>query len=104
MYDKTMAKIKGFYINLEAEKEREKILIKELSEKGRLEVYSRFSAIEGDKAGAEEKGLSKGEDGLWKSWIKLLENVKTDEKNFDYIHIIEDDVIISDEFYKFQIT
>ena len=33
---------------------------------------------------------------------KLLEGVITDdERNFDYIHITEDDVIISNEFYKF---
>ncbi|MDA9739764.1 glycosyltransferase family 25 protein [Synechococcus sp. AH-736-M20] len=97
-----MASIQGFYINLETHKERETILREELSKIGKLHLYKRFQAKEGDETRAKAKKLSKGEHGLWMSWIKLLEEIQKDcSEDYDYVHIVEDDALISEQFYDF---
>ena len=100
-----MASIQGFYINLETHKERETILREELSKTGKLHLYKRFQAKEGDETRAKAKKLSKGEHGLWISWIKLLEEIQENcSEDYDYVHIVEDDAIISEQFHDFTKT
>ena len=95
-----MASFKGFYINLERDKDRENILRNDLGKKGKLTQYTRFKAIEGNAEEATKRSLSAGEHGLWKSWIKLLEIIEQDnDRNYDYIHIIEDDAVLSNQLY-----
>ena len=98
-----MAKIRGRYINLASSTDRKRILTENLTNIGCEHVYTRFNAFEGDENENDRKGLSKGEHGIWKSWIELL---KQEEKykqkhDYDYLHIVEDDVLISREFLKF---
>ena len=95
-----MPKFKGFYSNLDKDKEREMILRNELDKRGKLAEYEKFAAIEGHTDEASKKSLKAGEHGLWKSWIKLLEIIENDkDANYDYVHIIEDDAILSDQLY-----
>ena len=56
-----MAKLKGFYINLDKDKERERILRDVLNKKGKLSVYEKFTAIEGNTEEASKKSLRAGE-------------------------------------------
>ena len=98
-----MAKIRGRYINLASSVDRRKILTENLVNMGCQHAYTRFNAFEGDENEGDRKGLSKGEHGIWKSWIELLkqeEKVKQ-KHDYDYLHIVEDDVVISREFLKF---
>ena len=95
-----MASFKGFYINLKKDKERDFVLRKELERRGRLSKYEKFTAVEGNTEEASKRSLKAGEDGIWKSWIKLLEMIENDSnKNYVYVHIIEDDAIVSDQLY-----
>ena len=95
-----MAKLKGFYINLDRDKERERILRDVLNKKGKLSVYEKFTAIEGNTEEASKKSLRAGEQGIWKTWIELLKKIEQDsDEDYDYVHIIEDDVIVSDRLY-----
>lgn len=95
-----MDNFQGYYINLEKDKERERILLNELSKCGKLKNYKRFNAVEGLESEHSGKSLRKGEDGIWKSWIELLGEIGRHEGN-KYIHIIEDDVIPSKRLYEF---
>ena len=68
-----------------------------------MDSYQRFNAIKGDKTKETitKKNLSDGEIGIWKSWIKILETESRNKhKNYRYLHIIEDDAVISKEFYQ----
>ena len=95
-----MAKLKGYYINLDKDKERERILRDMLGKKGKLFMYEKFTAVEGNIKEASKKSLRAGEQGIWKTWIKLLKKIELENhKDYDYVHIIEDDVIVSEEFY-----
>ena len=80
---------KGFFINLDSEKERRLSLEKHLKELSIANNFERFEAIKPES----EKDLgglkTKGEYGLWLSYLKLFEKiVEYDHKNF---LIIEDD-------------
>ena len=95
-----MAKLKGYYINLDKDKERERILRDVLNKKGKLLVYEKFTAVEGNIEEASKKSLRAGEQGIWKTWIKLLKKIEQESnEDYDYVHIIEDDVIVSDRLY-----
>lgn len=98
-----MAKIRGRYINLASSVDRKKILTENLTNIGYQHTYTRFNALEGDENENDRKGLSKGEHGIWKSWIELLKQEEKDKQkhDYDYLHIVEDDVVISREFFKF---
>ena len=98
-----MAKIRGRYINLASSVDRKKILTENLTNMGYQHVYTRFNAFEGDENKNDRKGLSKGEHGIWKSWIELLKQEERDKQkhDYDYLHIVEDDAVISREFFKF---
>ena len=90
--------IQGIFINLKESTSRRKILEDHLQEVSLEKYYRRFDAIRGKKNIAESMGLKAGELGLWESWLKILEEVTENNINeYEYIHIIEDDVIISNE-------
>ena len=89
--------IRGRYINLDKSIERREKLDKHLEELGLQEHYSRFGAIRGDKNQASKSALRPGELGLWLSWLNLLEEEINNEENYEYLHIIEDDVIMSEK-------
>tara|TARA_B100000674_G_scaffold484738_1_gene490522 strand:- start:166 stop:1077 length:912 start_codon:yes stop_codon:yes gene_type:complete len=95
-----MANFQGFYINLDRDKERERNLKIQLKKVGKLEKYKRFKATEGNSETAGSKGLKIGEDGIWRSWITLLDTIDSDsDKSYDYVHIVEDDVVLSKQLY-----
>ena len=89
--------IRGRYINLDKSIERREKLDKHLEELGLQEHYSRFEAIRGGKDQASKSALRPGELGLWLSWLNLLEEEISNEENYEYLHIIEDDVIMSEK-------
>lgn len=97
-----MARIKGKYINLDNSLSRRVDIEKQINEFRLTKEYERFNAQRSNQEEAASRGLKIGELGLWKSWIKLLEDEsKVSEKDYDYLHIIEDDVILSREFNQF---
>ena len=96
---KKMAKIRGYYINLKSADKRNQLLTANLKSLDKEKNYTRFEAI---KISSSPKSLRTGEYGLWLSWSSLLKQIeKEPNKEYDYIHIIEDDVILSSEFFKF---
>ena len=92
-----MPTILGKYINLARSAERRKIMELHLDDLGLTEIYQRFEAETGDPKEAEQKNLSKGELGLWRSWLKLLKQETENSQSYDYLHIIEDDAILSQQ-------
>ena len=65
--------------------------------------YQRFEAIKGNKTKETntKTNLSNGEIGIWKSWIKILETEsRNNSKDYKYLHIIEDDIILGQDLYK----
>ena len=99
-----MATISGYYINLESSKERRKKCERQLKELGLESRYQRFNAIKGEEKNIDGRRiLNEGEDGIWQSWIKLLTNElnKEDKERSDYLHIMEDDAILTREFVRF---
>lgn len=90
--------IKGYYINLESSTERREILVENLKACGVERNYQRFDAIKGDPIEASQLKLKAGELGLWKSWISLLNyEIKNPDKDYHYLHFIEDDVIMDEK-------
>ena len=97
-----MAKIRGFYVNLDHCEERRQRLERNLK---RLEIaqrYERFPAISGDEQNARVRGMNAGEFGIWQTWLELLRNVSTTAtSDWDYLHVLEDDAEISSQFIDF---
>ncbi|MCB4389389.1 hypothetical protein [Synechococcus sp. MU1617] len=63
--------------------------------------YERFAAIRGMQEEASERSLAVGELGLWKSWLKILEEEsKKTEKEYHYLHIIEDDARLGKSLFQ----
>ena len=93
-----MKNFKGVYINLEESKVRRENVKRQLLELGIERAYRRFSAIKGNEEEAKKRGLSNGELGLWKSWISLLKEESETEDEYEYLHIAEDDIILSKAF------
>lgn len=95
-----MAKIAGRYINLKRSTERRKQIESQFKILGLINTYKRFEAVEGDANEAKSRGLSCGELGIWRSWLKLLREEGSKEiKEYDYLHIMEDDIIITKDFF-----
>ena len=89
--------IKGYYINLESSQERKAALTENLQSLGIENGYKRFNAIKGDPSEAKKLNLKAGELGLWNSWISLLrQETENTEKDYRYLHIMEDDVVLSE--------
>lgn len=87
---------RGRYINLKESKERRSEVEKVLNTLGIINRYSRFPAIKGDPKEAQDRKITSGALGLWQSWLGLLNEEKNNiENGEDYLHIIEDDCIIS---------
>ena len=87
-----MEQIKGIYINLDTDTGRKREMLEHL-EKCNLEYcFERFSAIRGAKEEAQKRSLTAGELGIWKSWLNILKSEELKHnKNYNYLHIIEDD-------------
>ena len=45
-----------------------------------------------------QRNLNNGENGIWKSWLKLLEEEEHTSNKSIFLHIIEDDAKLSEEF------
>ena len=95
-----MAQIKGYYINLDRSAHRRERMKRHLDEQGLAACYQRYAAIDGEKCNPNGRNLSSGELGLWETWISLLEK-ETLANDFEFLHIMEDDCIISKEFKQF---
>ena len=93
-----MKNFKGIYINLAECVERRRQFKGQLNTLGISGYYERFEAIKGNKDEAKLRGISAGEIGLWKSWMKILEDQKDKKKDYYYIHIAEDDALLSKTF------
>ena len=95
-----MSHLQGRYINLSTSTDRRRKTEESLKSLGIHDYYSRYEAIQGNNDDAKRIGLSAGELGLWLSWLDLLQEEIKNENNYEYLHIIEDDVIISQAFAK----
>ena len=95
-----MAKCKGVYINLKDSRERKQLIEESLNFLKQEGKYSRHEGIRGKKEEAEERHLSKGEVGIWKTWIEILEE-ESKGGDYDYLHILEDDARLSKECVEF---
>ena len=94
-----MAVVHGRYISLPSSEDRRWRLERHLKELGISDRYRWFTAIRGKAEAAKTRDLGAGEWGLWQSWIKLLEEEITSEvKAYDWLHIVEDDVELSTSF------
>ena len=95
-----MTILKGRYINLRESVIRKNHIEHQLRMLGISHCYSQFEAIKGNITEASTRQLEAGELGIWKSWIRLLREEIDQNDNFDYLHIIEDDCILTREVYK----
>ena len=95
-----MAKIKGYYINLDRSIDRRDRIQRNIDEQGLTAFYKRYAAIDGAKCNPCGRDLNSGELGLWETWISLLEK-ETLANGYEYLHIMEDDCILSKEFKGF---
>ena len=101
MQIKTVATIKGFYINLDTSVSRKTKVEQNLQKQGLNDWYRRFPAIKATDEEASKKGLNKGELGLWRSWMCIFKGeIKSTEK-YSQIHLVEDDAVIGPTFKKF---
>ena len=83
----------GFFINLERCVERRQTLLAHLGELGcEPGLYQRFEGIEpGDNHEHRSFGLtSKGELGIWRSVIALLQSIAS-QPGAEVVHVVEDD-------------
>ena len=95
-----MARVKGYYINLDRSTRRRERIQKHINEEGLTGSYQRYKAIDGSKCDPRGRNLTSGELGLWETWISLLEK-ETISNDYEFLHIMEDDCIISKEFKDF---
>ena len=97
-----MANVRGRYISLSSSSERRIRLKQHLQKFGLSQHYSCFHAIRGDAQAAASRGLRAGEWGLWQSWLQLLEKeLSRPYLDYDWLHIVEDDVELSRHFLMF---
>ena len=95
-----MARIKGYYINLDRSTHRRERIQRHIDEQGLSGFYKRYAAVDGSKCKPNGRDLNSGEQGLWETWISLLEKESL-ENDYEFIHIMEDDCIMSKEFKEF---
>ena len=97
-----MANIRGHYISLSSSQQRRQRLEQQLQQLGLSQHYSCFHAIRGDAQAAATRGLRAGEWGLWQSWLQLLQKeLNQPGPDYDWLHIVEDDVELSRHFVVF---
>lgn len=95
-----MASVRGFCLNLPQQQQRRERLQRHLAGLGLPGPYTLFAARRGAVDPVERRGLSLGEDGLWRSVLDLLTQLTSGEAlaGVDLIHLVEDDVELSPEF------
>jgi hypothetical protein len=93
-----MASVSGYIINLPEAVERRERLERHLHQLGIASHYTWFEAQRGADESNARRGLSPGEDGLWRSVLHLLERAELGSA--DYLHIVEDDVELSRQFWQ----
>jgi hypothetical protein len=92
-----MAALAGRVISLPVAKARQARLASHLQSLGIHKHYSFFPALRGSVEPDERRGLSPGEDGLWKSVLAVLSEPLS---GADYLHILEDDAELSHQFWR----
>lgn len=97
-----MNNIRGYYINLESSTKRREEMECQIKNLGYMNTYERYNAKTSTNDEANDRGLSKSELGLWKSWQGILETEikKYGNQEYGYLHILEDDAIINREIWK----
>jgi len=93
-----MATVRGYIINLPEARERRQRLQSQLHQLGISQHYQWFEAQRGASSPAKRRGLSPGEDGLWRSVLQLLHQAELGQA--DYLHILEDDAEVSGAFWQ----
>jgi GR25 family glycosyltransferase involved in LPS biosynthesis len=96
----SVAAVRGFCINLPAQQRRRERVLQHLQSLELPGRYQLFEARCGDPDPAPRRGLSRGEDGLWRSVLALLEQLLQPGalEDVDLVHILEDDVELSPQF------
>lgn len=90
--------LKGYYINLDESRKRRKSIEDHLRSLNLANHYRRFPASKGSETEAKGKNLSRGEVGLWKSWLSLLANELKSDEEYSLLHILEDDARLTIDF------
>ena len=91
-----MVDFQGFWLNLDRCEERAIWMQSRLAELHLSDQYLRISGVEGDAHEAASRGLKQGEWGAWQGWIRMLD--KAGQSSASFVHLMEDDVDISDMF------
>ena len=91
-----MVDFQGFWLNLDRYDERAIWMQKRLAELHLSSQYIRISGVEGDDEEAASRGLKPGEWGAWLGWIRMLDQAS--QSSAPFVHLMEDDVDISDSF------
>ena len=94
------APLRGIYINLERSTARRQQLEQQLDRLGLRHLYQRFQGLDGESIYEEHKHtkLSPGSLGCWLSHRDAL---RGDADNDNHLHILEDDVQITEGFRPF---
>lgn len=93
-----MVGLQGFWLNLDRCGDRAAWMQSRLGELGLSAQYQRVAGVEGDAAEASCRGLKLGEWCAWQGWIRMLEQAS--QSSAAVVHLMEDDVDISDSFLK----
>tara|TARA_B100000674_G_scaffold63079_1_gene43761 strand:- start:113 stop:901 length:789 start_codon:yes stop_codon:yes gene_type:complete len=93
-----MSDFQGFWLNLDRCEERAIWMQSRLAELHLSDQYLRISGVEGDANEAASRGLKQGEWGAWLGWIRMLD--QAGQSYAPFVHLMEDDVDISDSFLK----
>ena len=93
-----MVDLQGFWLNLDRCEERAIWMQSRLAELHLSAQYLRISGVEGDANEAASRGLKPGEWGAWLGWIRMLDQAS--QSSAPFVHLMEDDVDISDSFLK----
>ena len=91
-----MVDFQGFWLNLDRCEERAIWMQSRLAELNLSDQYLRISGVEGDANEAASRGLKPGEWGAWLGWIRMLDQAS--KSSAPFVHLMEDDVDISDSF------
>jgi GR25 family glycosyltransferase involved in LPS biosynthesis len=91
-------KVRGFVLNLASAAQRRDRITSHLAQMALPGRYDIIEARLGNSDKQHRGQLSVGEDGLWQSCLALLEQALAENLAVDYIHILEDDCILSTQF------
>jgi GR25 family glycosyltransferase involved in LPS biosynthesis len=93
-------KILGKIISLPSSQARRTQIRKEIDRYHLAADYSFFNAVDGKLNHQANSQLHPGEEGLWQSVLTLIEEIRELGAQFDYLHIMEDDAELSEQFLK----